>query len=354
MPLETLQDYVVDCFSKVPNNSLSPDDFTEFSKDIFNTEQFKRIYYIKPISDACQLELTWPLPSMKQHYKTKPEKYLSSLLGDEGKGSILSYLRKKVWVMSTAAGTSNQGSEDNSLFSLFKLTMIVTSEGLNHIYEIIETVYAYINLLKKVGPQERLFKEFSMIADTSFRFSTEETASDTVENLCEEMQFYSSENYLTGQEIFNNYDPELIKNYTNYLSVDNMNIVILSKTIPDNLKFDKKEKWFGTEYTDVEIPKEWTQKWDKVEPYPELNLPPPNPYLTTDFTILAEKPNNPNYPIKVSSSTLYELYYRQDQKFKLPIGYYYFQLISPLANDSATRLLIFKQNLVNCLIKINF
>lgn len=30
-----------------------------------------------------------------------------------------------------------------------------------------------------------------------------------------------------------------------------MNVMILTKQLPYNLKFDQKEKWFGTEYTAI-------------------------------------------------------------------------------------------------------
>lgn len=85
----------------------------------------------------------------------------------------------------------------------------------------IEAVFGYINLLKQVGPQERIFREIQKIEDTSFRFADEESAVDMVEELAEAMQYYPPEDYLTGSELYFEYDPRVsCVNFNNpYLGV---------------------------------------------------------------------------------------------------------------------------------------
>lgn len=53
LPMEVLERYVVNCFSQVPNNKLPPPDLT--CKDSFNTPQFRKLYYIKPVKDLQQV-----------------------------------------------------------------------------------------------------------------------------------------------------------------------------------------------------------------------------------------------------------------------------------------------------------
>ncbi|KAJ8952796.1 hypothetical protein NQ318_008113, partial [Aromia moschata] len=127
-----------------------------------------------------------------------------------------------------------------------------------------------------------------------------------------------------------------IKMITSLLRPEILNILVLSKTLPNGLKYDKVEKWFGTEYTDMEIPEVWMKRWQSVSPYPDLDLPPPNPYLTTDFSILSDSKNHLDYPEKLIDTPFLEMWYRKDQKFKLPLAYYYFYLISPMALESAS------------------
>lgn len=73
----------------------------------------------------------------------------------------------------------------------------------------IEAVFSYINLLKQLGPQERIFREIQAIEETSFRFANEESAVDVVEDLAEAMQFYPPEDYLTGSELYFDYEPQV-------------------------------------------------------------------------------------------------------------------------------------------------
>lgn len=73
-------------------------------------------------------------------------------------------------------------------------------------FQITESVYSYINLLKKIGPQERIYNELKLVADTAFQFASEQSASDTVQNMCESMQYYPSTDYITGSDIFYEYN----------------------------------------------------------------------------------------------------------------------------------------------------
>ncbi|EFA00999.2 Insulin-degrading enzyme-like Protein [Tribolium castaneum] len=332
LPMDELEKYVLECFSNVPSNDLPPDDFKQFT-NVFDTPKFTKMYYIQPVNEVIQLELTWALPSLLNKYKSKPHQYVSWILGDEGKGSLLAYLKKKVWVLSISAGNGESGSEHNSLYAFFTISMSLTEEGFKHLNEVIEIVFSYINMLKKLGPQERLYNEMKIIGDISFKFATEETAVELVESLSEDMHLYPPEDYITGSELFFEYDPDAIKMVLNSLVPEKMNVIALCNKLPAGLTFDQTEKWFGTKYTEKDIPNEWLKKWQKATPLKEFSLPAPNQFLTENFTILDEEENHAEYPEKILSTPLVEVWYRKDQKFKLPIAYYNFYFINPMGLD---------------------
>jgi nardilysin len=64
-------------------------------------------------------------------------------------------------------------------------------------------------------------------------------------------------------------------------------------------------------------------------------LPSPNQFLTEDFTILDKEENHPDYPEKVFSSELIEIWYRKDEQYKLPDAFYGLYLINPLIVKTA-------------------
>jgi nardilysin len=46
-----------------------------------------------------QVDLAWALPPLTGKYRAKPLHYLAWIIGHEGRGSLLSFLRKKVWAL---------------------------------------------------------------------------------------------------------------------------------------------------------------------------------------------------------------------------------------------------------------
>uniref|UniRef100_A0A6P7H227 Nardilysin-like n=1 Tax=Diabrotica virgifera virgifera TaxID=50390 RepID=A0A6P7H227_DIAVI len=114
----------------------------------------------------------------------------------------------------------------------------------------------------------------------------------------------------------------------------NVYIAITTKVLPDGLQFNKKERWLQAEYTDIQISEELLSKWELEVPYTELSLPPPNPFLTSNFDLLPCISNQPEYPQKLIDTDKCELSYRQDQKFKLPTAHFHIYLINPVTIES--------------------
>lgn len=328
LSLDELQGMVLTHFSGVPSNDLPPLCLSGVT-NVFDTPEFNRIYHVVPVKDLCQLDITWALPSLKNKYRTKPQHFLSHLLGDEGRGSLLSYLKKKCWVLGTNIGNGETGTEHNTLYTLFTVSLSLTEAGYEHLKEVIQMVFAYLNMLKQTGPSQRIFEELKSVSEMSFQYAHEQSPIDIVENLCEIMQSYPPEDYLTGTELYFDFDPNEITQLLTHMTPDKANYIIF-KT-PKDVQGYQTEKWFGTKYCAVDIPGDWLESWVQAPLIPDLSLPPPNDFITKDFSLLPEKPNNPDYPVKLLSNHSVELWYRQDVKFKLPMAHYNFYLISPLA-----------------------
>ncbi|EFN65226.1 Nardilysin [Camponotus floridanus] len=329
LPLDTLEQYVITCFADVPSNGLPPEDFAEFKDGIsFDTPAFRRMYKVKSVEDINQVKITWAMPSLLDFYKSKPHEYVSWLVGHEGKGSIISYLRKKMWGIELFSGNTESGFEHSSMYALFKVTVLLTDEGQNHLEEVLDAVFSYISLLRTEGPQERIYDESCKIRENNFRFADEEDPIEYVEDLCGSMHYYPSQDYLTGSELYFEYDPEAIKRCLNYLRPENANIMIFNGKF--NAELDKTEPWFNTKYTDVEIPQEWVERWKTIKPLPDFHLPIPNTFLTSDFTLIPIPADIPKYPVKIHTDAISEIWYRPDPKFRLPECYMNFHFVSPL------------------------
>ncbi|KAK0085743.1 hypothetical protein PV325_004480 [Microctonus aethiopoides] len=332
LSLDVLEDYVKKCFSAVPNNNLPPDDFTGFvGAKSFDTLSFRRIYKLIPVRDVCQIELTWAMPSLYHLYRAKPHQYVSWIIGHEGKGSLISYLRKKMWALDICSGNDESGFEHSSMYALFNLSITLTDEGYAHLKEVLDAIFSYINMMRKLGPQQRIYDEIHMIEDTNFKFIDDDSPVDYVEDLCENMHFYPPIDYIRGSRLYFEYDPDSIMKCMNTLTPDNVNIIIFDKKF-DETTFDKIEPWFKTKYTDTEIPYDWIESWKNIEPLHEFHLPEPNIFITTDFSLIPME--SADYPVKIHQDNLSEIWYKPDDKFRIPECYMYFYLMSPLIRAS--------------------
>ncbi|GBP39355.1 Nardilysin [Eumeta japonica] len=383
LSLDILQRYVVDTFGQIPSNDLPPKDFSPYA---FTPEQitseFSSIYYVKPISDTTQVHLTWCIRSLIPEYQSKPHQYVSYLLGHEGRGSLLSYLRKNVWALEIDTGTPESGKDYTSMYSLFSINIALTDDGLDHIDEVLEAVFSYINMLRHVGPSERIYNEIKMIMDTDFRFSEESEPADYVGALAENMHLFPPEHFITGDELFYKYDPKGITEVLASMKPEKVNIMILSNKYSTPIEYDAVEKWFGTEYHREDIPDKWLDRWAKVEPYKCFHLPDENVYITNNFDLIppaepyvhearelgvdlmsssakdvykkvAAKTEHKQVIFKEGDTTaivsnfrldqpnllrkndFVELWYKPDFKFRLPTTVLYFYFITPLSLRSA-------------------
>ena len=88
--------------------------------------------------------LFWPLSRILFQYFCQRNKIVELLnlsnnfILDPGEGSLISYLRKKVWALSLSGGNDGDGTEFNVTCSLFTITIVLTKAGHENIREVNE------------------------------------------------------------------------------------------------------------------------------------------------------------------------------------------------------------------------
>uniref|UniRef100_A0A8C8VZB3 Nardilysin n=2 Tax=Peromyscus maniculatus bairdii TaxID=230844 RepID=A0A8C8VZB3_PERMB len=337
--LDTLEKWVTEIFSQIPNNGLPRPNFGHLT-DPFDTPAFNKLYRVVPIRKIHALTITWALPPQQQHYRVKPLHYISWLVGHEGKGSILSYLRKKCWALALFGGNGETGFEQNSTYSVFSISITLTDEGYEHFYEVAHTVFQYLKMLQELGPEKRVFEEIQKIEDNEFHYQEQTDPVEYVENMCENMQLYPLQDFLTGDQLLFEYKPEVIAEALNQLVPQKANLVLLSGA--NEGRCDLKEKWFGTQYSVEDVENSWAELWkSNFNLNPDLHLPAENKYIATDFTLKAFDCLETEYPAKIVNTAQGCLWYKKDNKFKIPKAYIRFHLISPLIQKSAANVVLF-------------
>ncbi|TDH08950.1 hypothetical protein EPR50_G00103490 [Perca flavescens] len=337
--LDTLEEWVREIFTKVPNNGEPRADFSHLLQP-FDTPAFNKLYRVVPVRKVHALTISWAVPPQVKHYRVKPLHYISWLIGHEGTGSILSLLRKKCWALALFGGNSETGFDQNTTYSIFSISITLTNQGYQNFYQVVHLVFQYLKMLQTLGPQQRIYEEIQKIEANEFHYQEQTDPIEFVENICENMQLFPKEDFLTGDQLMFEFDPQVISAALSPLTPDRANLLLLS---PENEGHcPLREKWFGTCYSEEDIPEEWSQRWTgDFELNSELHLPAENRFIATDFTLKESDCPDSEFPIRTVNNKRGCLWYKKDNKFKIPKAYIRFNLISPIIQKSPENLVLF-------------
>lgn len=344
-PLDILEGWTMELFSKVkagPLLDISPKTDMPFWKS-------GKLHKLEAVRDVHSLFLSWTLPCLHKEYMKKPEDYLAHLLGHEGKGSLLYFLKDKGWASSLSAGVGSGGAQRSSYAYIFEMSIRLTDSGLKNLYEVITAVYQYIKLLKQSEPQEWIFKELQDIGYMEFRFAEEQPPDDYVVDLAENMLFYSEKHIVCGEYIYEGWDPELIKHVLSFFHPDNMRVDILSKSFDRQSQDIQREPWFGSQYIEEDILSSLIESWRNPSQIDaNFHLPRENEFIPGDFTLrnanITESSSDDN-PRCIVDDPFIKLWYKMDMTFNVPRANTYFLIsvkdgCSSLENSVLTDLFV--------------
>uniref|UniRef100_A0A8C2HRE4 Nardilysin a (N-arginine dibasic convertase) n=1 Tax=Cyprinus carpio TaxID=7962 RepID=A0A8C2HRE4_CYPCA len=326
--LDTLEEWVREIFSQVPNNGKPKPDFSD-QLSPFETPAFNKLYRMVPVRKVHALTITWALPPQEKHYRVKPLHYIAWLIGHEGTGSILSMLRRKCWALALFGGNSETGFDQNTTYSIFSISITLTDEGFQNFYEVAHLVFQYLKMLQTLGPQQ----SYSVLL-------LQTDPIEYVEDICENMQLFPKEDFLTGDQLMFEFKPEVISVALKLLTPEKANLLLLSPEHEGQCPL--REKWFGTQYSVEDIQQHWRELWaGDFDLNPSLHLPAENKFIATDFTLKTSDCPDTEYPVRIMNNDRGCLWYKKDNKFKIPKAYVRFHLISPVIQKSPKNLVLF-------------
>ncbi|KAJ8025523.1 Insulin-degrading enzyme [Holothuria leucospilota] len=320
--LDELSELVVDLFASVEDKSVK---IPEWPDHPFKEDKLKLRADIVPIKNLRQLNVTFPLPDLRKHYRSEPTHYLGHLVGHESAGSLLSELKAKGWV-NTLCGGAKLGAKG---FSFFIINVDLSEDGINHVDDIISHMFQYLNMLREKGPQQWVHEECRDLDAMKFRFKDKERASAYVTKLCHQLHFYPMNEVLFAPYCMDEYKPELIEMILSLLTPDNIRVACISQSFQG--KTDEVEKWYGTEYRLCQIPEETIERWKNIGLNRKFHLPGRNEFIPTNFDICEIDKDLTQVPTLIYESPISKLWFKQDGTFQMPKACMYFEFSSPLA-----------------------
>ncbi len=275
--LDQLEAMIKPRFAPINNNNTQIATHTD---RFIQAERLPLTISMAPLKDVRELSLSFQLPKMVPHWQQKPASYIAGLVGHEGEGSLLQLLKNKGWAEGLSAGS---GLEDRSS-SLFSIDIALTPLGLEYQDDIIEMVFAWIDLIREQGIQNWRYKERSRMADIAFKFQEKQNPMGYVSGLAGQMQHYPVTEVLRAGYLMTDYDAELIRQVADQLTTDNLFVML---TAPE-VATDRVSLRYQADYAVNPVNPELLARWQQPSVIAELRLPERNPYIPSSLELQAD------------------------------------------------------------------
>jgi insulysin len=384
--LDTLKKMAEAAFSDIPNrNAGAPEEVWKGIIPPYDAKNsvipsFGNVVKIVPVQDLRQVTISWPIiykdeKDHKDALLTKQASYVGHIVGHEGPGSLLSYLKRKGWVNSLSAG----GESDLSDFETFEVTAALTRSGFENVNQVVESIFSMINLIRDKTIPKFIYNEVLQLEELGWRFSSKGGAGSYVQSLSSSLQDYppslcvagprrlalcedNSSTLLTSNAARTSFDSKvqldftmkLATDFTDNLTVDNAMYTIISKAYKGQTNL--KERWYETDYSVEPVSLSTLLRWKNPTSANEFGLtfPRPNVFIPSENGLKLKFP--PKAKISKSQRTFEErmvaisppkvirddgsngrwtAYYKPDDVYGQPKAFLIFELLTKEVFSSA-------------------
>ena len=272
---------------------------------------------IEPEKDIKKLSLLFPLPDQQQYYQQKPLAMIGHILGHEGKGSLLSYLKNKEWAeaLSAGQGLSYKGG------TVFSIDIALTEKGLEHKEDVVEAVFQAIYRLKNDGMPRWVFDELAGVSKLRFQYKEKQAPQHYVMALSNAMHYYNAEDVLVADYLVRDYKPELVKAIIRRLEIENCLLTLVSSTIDK----EKVSPRFNAPYSVVDLSADFKMRLTDAAVNNKILIPDKNAFLPDDFS-LEDVDFEQKKPVLILKQDNMQLWHKPLSDFKFPkaTAYYSF------------------------------
>jgi len=327
--LDELESMARSKFAAIPNRNST---LQVFDLPLFKPSDLPRRLDVQTLEDKRTLTMTFELDYTPSHTKTKPYHIISHFLGDEAKGSLLSALKSRDYADYLHSG----GSMSKQGMSIYRVSMTLTPTGLKNIDEIVEMVFATIELAKREGVKKWYFEEYKQLTDIDLQFKEKKEPSSVVTSVAGLLHEWPAKDVLIGPYEVTEFDPAHMRDTLQQLTPQRLMLTVAS---PD-VESEQLTRFFETPYTISPIDKVLVDRWSKVGPMEEINLPDRNPFIPSSLELVEEENNE--IPVQIKKLAGVELWHKTDKSFDAPKANFYVSLQSKVANSSARNTVLTK------------
>ena len=317
---------VREMFSPIKSNQRAA---LTFSTDIHDPANLPRRIEVEPVADIKQLVLTFVVPAPDKYWRSKPHFLLGSLVGDEGKGSLLSLLKAKGYASALSAGTAA-----TTYVGEFEVKITLTERGMQETDDIISLFFSYVAMLRKHGLLRYYFDENKKMAQTGYDFRDPPEGASAVVGFATRMYLHPVLEIIKNDSLYFNYSPADFKLYLDHIKPEALQVLVSAKGVKTN----KVEPYYGAHYQVQKIPAAVWQAWRKPPALSALHYPAPNKWIPAELDVYADEKRELPYKLLADEQGVF--WFQQDTEFKLPKAQLHLHLLSTRTNSSPRQKLL--------------
>lgn len=315
--LDQMETWAKKYFTDVENKNLAQN---KYDSKVFEKKKTIRTVQIEPVKDIRRMTLSYFVPGVRLQYLQKPSRQLGFILGHQGEGSLLSYLKNKGWATSLYAGIRSETKE----YDYAQIRIELTKKGLEEYQKIIGVTYSYIELMKKSGFQKHVFDELKTMANLDEVYSNKGEGAGRAENIANELNMYNFKdagriNYAYGEPKAESFDSLL-----SYFTLENMLVLLSAK----GLETENEEYYYKAKYSYFENDSLYLSLLKNESTY-AFELPKPNSFIPRKVKIPNREINKESKPRLLINNKNTKIYFGKDHEFLRPKGVISYKVLFP-------------------------
>ena len=270
LPENELENLANKYFAEIDNKNLS---MPTYSDDLFLKSDVHNFHKMETIRDKDVLKISFDMPDDIPYWESKPSQFLAHLLGEEGEGSILSYLKSHGLAL---------GLETSTWWRMFHIKISLTEKGKKDYEEVIKIIFSAIEMFKKEGLKDYIFNERKVIAETDLNFIEPKSSMGRASQYSASMLYYPVDHFLSQHYLFHKHSPDEFNTFIDRLNVDNMQVTLLSKETAN----EKTETYYGIGYRSDKFEEELLNEFRNPKTIPEIQYPIKNQFLPDNLELI--------------------------------------------------------------------
>ena len=315
--LDEMEQWVRSYFSSIKNNNRNRN---THEVEVIEPKEVIRIINVNPVKDIRQMNIVFAIPGTREMYESKPGRQFGFILGHEGKGSLLSFLKEKGWAISLGAGASSDTKE----YGFASVSIGLTEKGLEKYKDVLEAVIGYIQLMKKEGYQPHIYNELKSMALLDEVYSNKGEGMGRAIQIANETMQFPIKDAGRVRYVYRDQTPSSYDKLLSSISIEKMLVSLVSKELPT----DKTEYYFQIKHSYRED-RELYKHLSSAILNKEFMIPQENPFIPKDAAVPSREIQDSVYPELARKEKGVQLFYGEDHEFLRPKGVVSLKIMFP-------------------------